>query len=307
MIIQDSRITALNERFEGQMQFDVALAPYTSARVGGNADVLMIVDSADELAKAGLALYELDLPFIVLGGGSNVLVSDAGVREVVILNRARKMNLELEGEEPRILVESGANFGLIARQVGARGFSGLEWAAGLPGTIGGAVVGNAGAHGSDVSNDLILAEILHSNGETLEMTSEQLEYGYRTSIIKEGRLNGIVLRAMFRLMEDDLKMIEMRMDAFREYRRKTQPTGASMGSIFKNPPDDFAGRLIDSASLKGARAGGVEVSTQHANFFINKESASASDIKKLIDRVRAEVFQKTGVTLELEIQLVGEW
>jgi UDP-N-acetylmuramate dehydrogenase len=305
--IYADQITTLGEKFADRMQDDVSLAPYTSARIGGKADVLITVDSADELAEVGLALWDVNIPFIILGGGSNVLVSDAGVREVVILNRARKVQFELEGDPPTVLVESGANFGLVSRQAGARGYSGLEWAAGLPGTVGGAVVGNAGAHGSDVAHDLMMAEILHSNGQRLELSSKDLEYGYRTSILKEGRLNGIVLRARFRLMSDDPKMIEMRVDAFREYRRKTQPPGASLGSMFKNPEDDFAGRLIEAAGLKGTKIGGVEVSTKHANFFISQEDATASDIKMLIDLVQKEVLNNSGVELELEIQLIGDW
>ncbi len=307
MMIDQNQIAVLNKKFGNRLQFDVSLAPYTSARIGGRADVLVNVDSTDELEEIGLALWEAEIPFIILGGGSNILVSDAGVRDVVILNRARKIQFELESEPPSVLAESGANFGVVSRQAGARGYSGLEWAAGLPGTVGGAVVGNAGAHGSDVAHDLMMAEILHSNGTRLEMSSLDLEYGYRTSILKTGRLDGIVLRASFRLMKDDPKMIEMRTDAFREYRRKTQPPGASMGSMFKNPENDFAGRLIDAAGLKGTRIGGVEVSSMHANFFINDEGASASDIKELIDHVQAEVYKKFGVMLDLEIQLIGDW
>lgn len=306
-MIDQNQIAILNKKFGSRLQFDVSLAPYTSARIGGRADVLVNVDSTDELVEIGLTLWNTEIPFIILGGGSNVLVSDAGVRDVVILNRARKIQFEPEGEPPSVLAESGANFGVVSRQAGARGYSGLEWAAGLPGTVGGAVVGNAGAHGSDVAQDLMMAEILHSNRTRQEMSSLDLEYGYRTSILKTGRLDGIVLRARFRLMQDDPKMIEMRTDAFREYRRKTQPPGASMGSMFKNPEDDFAGRLIDAAGLKGARIGGVEVSSMHANFFINDEGASASDIKNLIDHVQAEVYKKFGVMLDLEIQLIGDW
>ena len=154
-------LAMMRQKFGERLQTEVELARYTSARVGGPAEVLLVAKSANELAEMVTALWELELPFLILGGGSNVLVSDAGVRGVVVLNRARHVRFSDHDTPPTVWAESGANFGLLARQAAARGLSGLEWAAGIPGTLGGAVVGNAGAFGADLSANLVVAEILH--------------------------------------------------------------------------------------------------------------------------------------------------
>ena len=230
-----------------QLQQDVPLARYTSARVGGTADWLVEVSSADELAQAAGELWAQQIPFLVLGGGSNVLVSDAGVRQVVILNHARAVRFEENKEPPRVWAESGANFGLVARQAAQRGFAGLEWAAGIPGTVGGAVAGNAGAHGGDTAGSLLVAEILHYEEQRSVRTSwtmEQFEYAYRTSILKRNPGREVVLGAGLRLERSTPEAVGAKLDELVAFRRQTQPPGASMGSMFKNPPGDFAGRLI---------------------------------------------------------------
>ena len=258
-------------------------------------------------------LWEEDFPFHILGGGSNVLVSDRGVRGLVLLNRARKVQFEIQRTPPMVWAESGANFGLIARQAAQHGLSGLEWAAGIPGTLGGAIVGNAGAHGADISANLHVAEILHRNQQDparsarQTWTKDELEYGYRSSWLKTHPGQAIVLSAWLILQAGTEGQVQARMDEFAEYRRRTQPPGASLGSMFKNPPGDYAGRLIEAAGLKGARVGGSEISPKHANFFINHEGAKAEDLRRLIELAQNEVRRQFGVTLELEIELLGEW
>jgi UDP-N-acetylmuramate dehydrogenase len=234
-----------------------------------------------------------------------------------------------------IQAESGANLGLISRQAAARGLAGLEWAGGIPGTLGGAVVGNAGAHGGDLAGNLLVAEILHLE-ETMEgrpsfdgeyperavrepWPVERLAYGYRTSRIKESHLvklqdrtpgsqpRIVVLAASLKVVKSAPEVVQSKMDEFVSYRRKTQPPGASLGSMFKNPPGDFAGRLIEDAGLKGTRIGNAEISPLHANFFINHGGATAGDVWKLIQLARSEVSAKFGVKLDLEIELVGAW
>ena len=332
---------AMRERFGDQFDTNVSLARYTSARIGGLADGLLIAESMDDLVSMVSYLWEEEIPFVVLGGGSNVLVSDAGVNGLVLLNKARQVMFDVESEPPTVWAASGSNFGVISRQAASRGLTGLEWASGIPGTIGGAIVGNAGAHGGDVAGNLLLAEILHreiedkksKNGSPPKRVirrddwlADQFEFSYRSSGIKEkvtgaidaeevglpGRLEikqpeVIVLAALLRLAQSTKEVVEARLDELVAQRRLTQPSGASMGSMFKNPEGDYAGRLIEQAGLKGTRVGDAAISSLHANFFINYGNASATDVWDLINLSRSVVASKFGVNLELEIELIGSW
>ncbi len=293
----------LQTAFGNRVQHNVPLAPYTAARLGGPADALLAIRSADELAQAVRLLWEAGQPFHILGGGSNVLVSDAGVRGVVLLNRARAVRFSAQG----VWAESGANLGNLARQAAGRGLGGLEWAAGIPGTVGGAVFGNAGAHGSDIAARLHVAEILHPARGRIRMQAIDLGYAYRSSALKRGELPGVVLGAGLRLTPRPPQDIRAQMETYLKRRKDTQPPGASMGSMFKNPPGDYAGRLIESAGLKGTRIGGAEISRVHANFFINRGNATAGDLYRLIQLARETVARRFGITLELEIELLGEF
>ncbi|MFN2150446.1 MAG: UDP-N-acetylmuramate dehydrogenase [Anaerolineales bacterium] len=307
--LSDVQREALLAAFDQRLQRFVSLGRYTAARIGGAADWLITVESTDALAETVAKLWELEIPFFIFGGGSNLLVSDAGVREVVILNKARRIQFDLDSSPPTVWAESGANFGLLARQAASRGLSGLEWAAGVPGTVGGAVYGNAGAHGSDVAATLQVAEILHRTAYGIQRQiwpARRFEFDYRSSLLKREKPEAVVLTARFNFQPGEAEAIQARMDEFNDYRRRTQPPGASMGSIFKNPPDDYAGRLIEAAGLKGTRIGGAEISPVHANFFINHENATASDVIKLIKLAQSTVADKFGIDLELEIELIGE-
>lgn len=310
-------VEALQAAFPQRIRRDVPLAPFTATRICGPCDVFLEVGDQQELAFAAELLWETGAPFKVLGGGSNVLVSDRGYRGVILLNRARAVRFDEASAPPYVWAESGANLGRIARQAAARGLSGLEWAAGIPGTIGGAVVGNAGAHGDDTAACLILAEILHPGNRRQEYTPEQLEFAYRRSALKAEQMGqpdgqipspgAIVLTASLRLEPSTSEQVQARIDEFVEYRRRTQPPGASMGSMFKNPPGDYAGRLIEAAGLKGARQGSAQISPLHANFFINLGGAGADDVYRLIRMARSAVLEHSGVELELEIELIGDW
>ncbi len=304
-MISSGRIEQLETRFAGKVAFNQPLAKFTSARIGGPADVLLTAQSAEDLAEMAFELWRLELPFIVLGGGSNMLINDAGVREVVILNKSRKVEFDLSA--PSVWAESGCNFGALARQAGRKGLSGLEWAAGIPGTVGGAVVGNAGAHGGDTAGNLILAEVLHRTEGRNAWSSEDLELAYRTSKLKQQQGDAVVLTASFRLTHGQMPEIKEKMEEFLAFRRRTQPPGASMGSMFKNPSDDYAGRLIEASGLKGFRVGEAQISELHANFFINHGGATAADVYSLIRTAQQTVKDKFGTQLELEIGLVGEW
>jgi UDP-N-acetylmuramate dehydrogenase len=304
--------------FGDRLKERVPLARYTTARVGGIADALITINSKDDFVDVVSRLWNLDVPFLIVGGGSNMLVSDAGIREVVVYNRARQVKFDEASHTPTIWAESGANIGLIARQAAAKGLAGLEWAAGIPGTVGGAVVGNSGAHGNDIAGSLRVAEILHRHQESgnqqgdmspqvEEWSAHRFGFGYRDSILKRQAGNMVVLSVMFSLLRSTSEEVQKKIKEFVAFRQRTQPPGASMGSMFKNPPGDYAGRLIEAADLKGTQVGGAEISSRHANFFVNHGDASAMDIKQLIDLARSEVYEKFGVRLELEIELVGDW
>ena len=305
-------LARLQTIFGQRLQTGVRLDRFTSARVGGAAEVLLEVDSAEELEQAATLLWSEALPWKLLGGGSNVLVSDTGVRGVVVINRARKVRFEEDIDPPTVWAESGANFGLVARQAAIRGLSGLEWAAGIPGTVGGAVAGNAGAHGGDMAGNLIVATILHRNtedGAPVRETwpVERLEYAYRSSLLQRMLGKAVVLDAQLSLQRSTPEEVQAQIDKFVNYRRLTQPPGASMGSMFKNPPGDYAGRLIEAAGLKGVQVGDAQISTLHANFFINHGEATAADVYALIELAKRIVAEKFGVHLVLEIELVGDW
>lgn len=301
-----SVVTAdLRKRFSDQVQENVLLAPYTSARIGGLADVLVTARNADELARAVQACQDAQLPFTLLGAGSNLLVSDKGVRGVVILNKAKETEFR-PGADPTVWAESGVVFSNLAHRAAAQGFSGLEWAATVPGTVGGAVYGNAGAFDGDIARDLLRAEVLTEAGREW-WPVEKLGYGYRTSILKRGEVKGLILAAEFRLKNAVAETIKTTIDQLTARRKASQPPGASLGSMFKNPPGDFAGRLIEAAGLKGTRIGNAEISTIHGNFFVNHGETRAADVKALIELAQKTVFEKSGVTLELEVELVGEW
>jgi UDP-N-acetylmuramate dehydrogenase len=266
-----------------------------------------VVESVEALVEAARAAQADGLPWRVLGGGSNVLVSDAGVRGLVIVNRARQTVFE---DGFVVQAESGANLAALARSCVARGWAGLEWAVGVPGTVGGAVVGNAGAHGGDISGVLQSVTVLDA-GEVVQWPAERLGYAYRNSVLKrsarEGAVSCVVLAATLALEPGDPAHLAQKADEFLERRKRIQPPGPSFGSMFKNPPGDYAGRLIEAAGLKGTQIGGAQVSPLHANFFVNTGGATAADVLALVQLARQRVQEQFGVELELEVELVGDW
>jgi UDP-N-acetylmuramate dehydrogenase len=305
-VISPELVLRLRELFGDRLGESVPMAPYTSARIGGLADFLLEVRSAEDLAEVTRQLWDEEVPFRILGGGSNILVSDRGVREVVVLNRARKIHFFQEDEARYVKAESGAVLGTVARLAGDRGWSGLEWGATVPGTVGGAVVGNAGAFAGDMASVLKLAEILQQDGCVEEWPLERLEYGYRDSVLKRNP-GSVVLSTTLELSASTVDACKTKMSEYMQKRAQSQPSGASMGSMFKNPPDDFAGRLIEAVGLKGFKQGAVSISPAHANFFMNEGEGTADQVWMLIQTAREKVMEKFGVSLELEIELIGEW
>jgi UDP-N-acetylmuramate dehydrogenase len=254
----------------------------------------------------------VDLPYFVLGGGSNMLISDAGIRGLVIHNRCRAVQITL----PQTLrAESGALMAGVARQSVREGLTGLEWAVSVPGTIGGAVVGNAGAHGGEIKDNLTSAQLIDAAGEVVVRGVAEFDYAYRHSRLKQPQarragFHPVVLSATFQLTPGDPDVIKARADQYLSHRRRTQPVAPSLGSTFVNPPGDYAGRLIEAAGLKGLAVGGVQVSTHHANFIVNPGgvgTAQAAEVVRLIEQIQAAVKAQFGVELLPEVQFVGEW
>ncbi|MFO7321558.1 MAG: UDP-N-acetylmuramate dehydrogenase [Chloroflexota bacterium] len=283
------------------------LAKYTAARLGGPADLLYRArESLEELAAVVRAAWTDGVPVRVLGGGANVLVSDDGVPGLVVINHVSHIDI---GEDCSVTAASGTSLTILARRCAAAGLTGFEWAISVPGTVGGAVVNNAGAHGGDMAASVRQVLVLEPDSDQPRtMSPADLAYGYRTSSLK-ARIDRrfLVLSARLQFERGDPEAIASRMEANIAHRKRTQPQGASLGSIFKNPPGDFAGRLIEAAGLKGYQIGGAQVSPVHANFFINRRSATAADYFQLIEHVRAVVLRETGVELELEIETLGQW
>jgi UDP-N-acetylmuramate dehydrogenase len=297
--------------FGDDFQPNVSLARYTSARVGGPAEMFITAHNASELQKAVELAYTLNIPYIVLGGGSNILVADGGITGLVIFNKARNVRFRNTGFSVVCAVESGMNLSSLARQCIAKGLAGLEWAVSVPGTVGGAVVGNSGAHGGDMAGTLLAATVWEPGQGVRIYSNEEFNYAYRSSALKQEQAKDeprrVVLSAELSLKPETVEVLMARADGFVAHRKQSQPGGASMGSMFKNPEHYYAGYLIEAAGLKGYRSGGAKISEKHANFFVNDQEATAEDIRSLIAEAWNTVREQFGVELELEVELVGEW
>jgi len=294
-----------------RLQTDEPLAKFTVARLGGVADYLFVTqpdDPIEKLAAVAQAAWDDDLPVRIIGGGANILVSDAGVRGLTIINKIGQVKFGDWHDGRTVSATSGTNLIMLARQCQQQGISGMEWAISVPGSVGGAVVNNAGAHGSDMSDSVADVVVMDAENGVQLYTTADLAYDYRYSTLKarKDRRFAVLLTTLI-LPHDDPKQIQAKMDEFKAYRKETQPPGASLGSIFKNPKGDYAGRLIEQCGLKGYRIGNVQVSSVHANFFINIGDATATEYFALIEHVRAVVYQETSIMLEIEIELVGDW
>ncbi len=282
---------------------DAPLAPMTTLRVGGPADRLVEPRSRAELIAALEAARQSVVPWLVIGNGSNLVVADAGVRGVVIRNRARGV----DHDGPRLTADAGAPMALVVKRATAAGLTGLEWGIAVPGTVGGAVWANAGAHGGEIRDRLVLVEAWDpASGEVAHLAHDACRFGYRESRFKHEP--AVVISATFELAADDSAAVAGRVAAFQAQRQATQPLAdQNAGSVFRNPPGDHAGRLIDAAGLKGVRLGSASVSTRHANFIVTDRAGRAADVRRLAEQVRSAVEEASGVTLELEIEFVGAW
>jgi len=278
------------------------MSRHTSLRIGGPADYFVRVRSEDDLTGAVRVAREAELPTFMLGGGTNLLVADEGIRGVVFENAWS--DIEVRGTV--VDAASGTPLASVAAAAARNGILGLEWMATVPGTVGGAVHGNAGAFGSETASALVDARLLDLNGDTWTARVDELEYSYRTSALQGTPI--ICLRARFHGEPGDRPTAVKRIKEMANERIAKQPLAQpNTGSIFRNPPGDHAGRLIEAAGLKGARIGDAMVSEKHANFIVNTGLASASHVRALMRRCQAEVKSRFGVDLVPEVELVGEW
>ncbi len=297
---------AVDRGLEGELLRDEPLSRHTSYHIGGPADFYVAVENQEQLCGWARLVQELKKPYLIKGAGTNILVADEGVEGLVIQNRC--LDTTMDPESNTVRAEAGVPMALLARQTARMGQAGLEWAVGIPGTVGGAIVSNAGAYGGAVSDVIHRVRILDQRGRIGELPSDELMLGYRTSRFRrqDGRGEAI-LSADLALTPAAPEVLTARMAEYAALREASQPRKPSAGSVFKNPPGSSAASLIAQAGLQGKRVGDAQVSLKHANFIVNLRSAKASEVLDLINEVQSEVWRRFGVKLELEIELVGAW
>jgi len=286
---------------------DEPLARFTTMRVGGPADLFATVHNLFELRALVRFARQRDLPHLILGRGSDLVISDRGIRGLVIQDRAE--GSRLDGD--RFIADAGVPMARAATETQKAGLTGLEFGLAIPGTVGGAVWANAGAHDADVAGILDAARVLDAAGSEAIVPAAELGLSYRDSRFKHATGDGpreLILDATFQLSAADPDVIKGRLDEIRRWRQAHQPLGLpSAGSVFRNPDGDSAGRLIEAAGLKGFRIGGAVVSEKHANFIVNDQKGTAADVRRVGDHVREVVATATSVELVYEVEFVGDW
>jgi UDP-N-acetylmuramate dehydrogenase len=290
---------------EGEAKFMEPMSAHTSLRIGGPADIFVMPRTRSSLMNLHMNCKRSRIPFFPLGGGTNVLVRDGGI-EGVVLSSMQFMNKEAVKEDDThvyLSVDAGTMLQRLVNFSRENGYSGIEGLAGIPGTVGGAICGNAGAYGYEMKDVLVSVERMDSEGKIGRIRADEIVFGYRSSGILPGEL---VLSAVIKLRKDEKNEISARVENFLKMKRERQPLREmSAGCVFKNPSGVSAGKLVDEAGCKGLRTGDVEVSRVHANFFVNKGKARASDFLRLMEEVSHRVKEKFGVVLEPEIKIVG--
>ena len=287
---------------DGEVRVHESMREHTTFRIGGLADILILPGNVEDIKHIINYAKDNEIPYFVVGNGSNLLVSDNGIRGIVIKIGKKMGDVEFYGETIR--AQAGILLPSLSRMAAKHELSGLEYAVGIPGSLGGAVVMNAGSGGQDTSQILTSVRVLNAEGEIVDMRKDDLDFGYRNSRLKHS--GEIVLAVELQLQHEERTTIDNKMKALMEQRRKSMPLKyPSVGSIFKNPKDDFAGRLIEQAGCKGLRKGGAQVSDIHANWILNLGQARASDVLELISCVQNAVLEKFEIQLELEVSAIS--
>ncbi|MCM3758846.1 UDP-N-acetylmuramate dehydrogenase [Sporosarcina aquimarina] len=287
---------------KGQLLLDESLSAYTKTELGGHADLLVIPQTVEEMQTTVCYAYEHDIPLLLLGNGSNMVVRDGGVRGIV-LHPVKLDVITVNGTH--VHAEAGAHIIDVSKASAAAGLTGFEFACGIPGSVGGAMAMNAGAYGGEIKDIIVKSTLMNRKGEIFVLTKEELGLGYRKSIIADEGY--FVVSSDFELQFGDQETIDAKVAELTFLRESKQPLEyPSAGSVFKRPPGFFAGKLIQDSGLQGKGIGGAEVSTKHAGFIINKNHATATDYIQTIEMVQAEVKKRFGVELEREVKIVGE-
>ncbi len=294
----------LYDQFKDIMTLNEPMADHTTWRIGGPADVFARPQTIDQLQELVIAAQRQKIPFYLVGKGSNLLISDEGIRGIVIQLDGQFEHMTFHDDQ--LLVYGAKGMVATAYNAMAHGLSGLEFATGIPGSIGGAVAMNAGAHGREIRDVLTYADLLTRNGERIRLSKEELGFSYRHSLIKEH--GWIVLSASFRLEPGDAQAMQETAKSWARRRSATQPLSLpSCGSVFRNPQGDFAARLIEAAGLKGKRIGMAQISEKHANFIVNLGDAKASEVAALIQLVRETIAEREGILLYPEVKMMGDF
>jgi UDP-N-acetylmuramate dehydrogenase len=283
------------------------LARYTSMKVGGPADLFVEVDTGAALTRVLRTLNRYGTNFCLLGNGSNVLISDRGVRGAVIHLSGEFKRVEWRQEGEIVWVRVGAAYAVtqLVREAARKGYAGLEFAEGIPGTIGGALFMNAGAYGSEFEKIIEQVDGFTREGQPVRLSRNEMTFTYRDSHLPAGV---VVIEVRLRLRPEDAAKVSSRVRELVTKRKTSQPSGhPNSGSMFRNPPGDFAGRLIEAAGLKDKRIGHAQISGRHGNFIVNLGGAKAEDVRQLMELARTEVRTRFGVELELEVRLLGDW
>ncbi|MDN5697324.1 MAG: UDP-N-acetylmuramate dehydrogenase [Rubrobacter sp.] len=296
--------SATLQRLFPRAKLDAPLKRYTAWKIGGPADALLEPESAEEAEEALRLAGEHGVPVTVLGGGTNVLIRDGGIRGLVVRLGKQLTGVEFDG--CGVVAEAGVLYPALANKTAARGLAGLEFATGIPGTVGGAVYMNAGAYGSETVRALDWADIYRPDeNAVVRMENVELGLSYRHSLLHE-RPGWTVLRAGYALEPGDPEELKERIRQFRQQRMNGSPSKPSCGSTFKRPEGDYPGRVIEAAGLKGTRIGDVEISTVHANYIVNLGGGSSEDALKLMSLAREKVKERVGLDLEPEVRVIGE-
>lgn len=293
----------LRVKFGARVRASMPLAELTSFRIGGPADLFVAVEDETELMHAKAAAYRAGIPCFCLGAGTNLLVSDRGMRGLVV--RLGDGFAKIKIDDAKVVAGAAAAFGTLVQEVVDRGLAGLEFGEGIPGTVGGGLVMNAGAFGGEIAKVVTLVHGVTESGEALALSKDDVKFAYRRT---ELPAHFIITRVDFELARGDRAQLAARVAELHAKRASRQPRGVpNAGSIFKNPPGNFAGKLLEGAGLKGTRLGGAAFSDQHANFIVNLGGAQAAEVRALIDMARNKVKEQSGVWLEPEVRLVGDW
>jgi UDP-N-acetylmuramate dehydrogenase len=334
----ETTYTELRPYFQGRMRRNEPLSRHCTFGVGGQADVWVSLDSRDELIKLVTLCAEQHWPLLMVGNGTNVLFADAGVRGIVARNALNAYSIEDHGDDTAMLIAgAGVSWPRLLNELAPLGWGGLEFGPGIPGTLGGGVISNAGAHNGDLSKVLEWVEVLDARGSTKDTDEftvpmvrryerDELDLSYRHSRFREERRvqfdeegypmaapRGLIEPAEMimelgvRLQKENPQQLKTLIGTYKEHRKRTQPPQQSAGSVFKNPEGDYAGRLIEAAGMKGMQHGKAQISERHANFIVNLGGASAADVAELIKEAHQRVKNRYGVELELEVELRGAW